>query len=424
MSTSIALKQQQENPNSGHVGTLTKEQLVLLRTCYTDMFVIYGIIQSDRSQNGSFKSSTTQNKVKNGYKLAGNKHSNGLKSNNDKYNESTEFISAIEMYSPEDLRKAFWILTGADDPDILLLRFLRARKWDVEKAVVMLIATLKWRLQFDVEEIIKGGELGMEKHFAEKGIKGLKVQFTSGKSFVRGTDNEGRPVTYVNVKAHKKEEQPLEVLQKYTIYTMETVRLMVQPPVETGCLLFNMEGFSLANMDLQYVKFMIQCFEAYYPESLGTLLIHKAPWVFAQVWKIIAPLLDPVVASKIHFTKTEQDLKNFIPQERLIEDLGGKDKWKYKYIPPTVDENYKMNDEITKKELIETRTKFEHEFENIIKKWIEDPDNEKIINERKQLKVELRKAQLDLDPYIRSKTYYHRIGIIDDERNVKWNYID
>ncbi|CAG8583914.1 19004_t:CDS:2 [Rhizophagus irregularis] len=274
MSTAIALKQQQEDSKSGHVSTLTKEQAELLRICYANMFVIYGIIQSEQFQN-------------------------------------YEFISAMEMYSPEDLRKAFWILTGADDPDILLLRFLRARKWDVEKAIIMLISTLKWRLQFDVNNIIKGGELGMEKYFAEKGVKGLSIQFTSGKSFVRGTDKEGRPITYVNVKAHKKDEQNLEVLQMFTIYVMETVRLMIQPPIETGCLIFNMEGFSLANM---------------------------------------------------------------------------------------------------------------HDFENINKKWIEGPDDEQIINERNQLKARLRKAQLDLDPYIRPKTYYHRIGILDDERNVNWNY--
>jgi hypothetical protein len=168
---------------------------------------------------------------------------------------------------------------------------------------------------------------------------------------------------------------------------------------------------------------MIQCFEAYYPESLGILLIHKAPWVFAQVWKIITPLLDPVVASKIHFTKTVQDLKNFIPQEHLIEELGGEYKWKYNYIPPTEEENYRMKDEIKKNELMEIKTKSEHDFESITKKWIEDPDNEQIINERNQLKVELRRAQLEIDPYIRSKTYYHRDGILDDERNVNWNYI-
>ena len=60
-----------------------------------------------------------------------------------------------------------------------------------------------------------------------------------------------------------------------------------------------MTGFSLANMvcctapsppetfvdskllqDYTPVKFMIKCFEANYPESLGTVLVYKAPWVF------------------------------------------------------------------------------------------------------------------------------------------------
>jgi hypothetical protein len=42
-----------------------------------------------------------------------------------------------------------------------------------------------------------------------------------------------------------------------------------------------MTDFSLANMDYSPVKFMIKCFEANYPESLGVVLIHKAPWIFS-----------------------------------------------------------------------------------------------------------------------------------------------
>ena len=41
-----------------------------------------------------------------------------------------------------------------------------------------------------------------------------------------------------------------------------------------------MTGFSLANMDYTPLKFIIQCFEANYPESLGVVLVHNAPWVF------------------------------------------------------------------------------------------------------------------------------------------------
>ena len=41
-----------------------------------------------------------------------------------------------------------------------------------------------------------------------------------------------------------------------------------------------MTGFTLANMDYVPVKFIIKCFESNYPESLGVILIHNAPWVF------------------------------------------------------------------------------------------------------------------------------------------------
>lgn len=29
------------------------------------------------------------------------------------------------------------------------------------------------------------------------------------------------------------------------------------------------------------MKFLIDCFQANYPESLGVMLIHNAPWVFS-----------------------------------------------------------------------------------------------------------------------------------------------
>lgn len=34
--------------------------------------------------------------------------------------------------------------------------------------------------------------------------------------------------------------------------------------------------------EYQPVKFIIKCFEANYPESLGLLLIHNAPWIFSS----------------------------------------------------------------------------------------------------------------------------------------------
>ncbi|CAJ0896831.1 9350_t:CDS:2 [Entrophospora sp. SA101] len=301
-----------EQPDSyitGHVNNLTKDQNAILRLCWYCLFLLQDLDDLDKTSSTNnlnnqscvevIDSTFRNNNFKKKIKEYNTKHPNP-----DKSNEFFELISSLESYEPGELRKTLWSFVAADDPDVTILRFLRARKWNVERSLSMFAKTINWMSSFGVRDIIEGGEEGMSKYFESKGVKNFMNQFSS-------------------------DEQPLEVLQKFTIYVMETTRLFIQAPVETGCLVFNMTDFSLSNMDFQYVKFMIQCFEAYYPESLGILIIHKAPWVFGQVWKLIAPLLDPVVASKIRFTKEDKDILAFIPESHLIEELGGKDKWKY-----------------------------------------------------------------------------------------------
>lgn len=71
------------------------------------------------------------------------------------------------------------------------------------------------------------------------------------------------------------------------------------------------------------MKFLVTCFEAYYPETLGSCLIHKAPWVFSTVWNLITPLLDPVVATKIHFTKDCEELTIYVSKDSLPGNITG-----------------------------------------------------------------------------------------------------
>jgi hypothetical protein len=63
----------------------------------------------------------------------------------DKYSHTKEFKEALATSTPQEIRDAFWRMVKADHPDSLFLRFLRARKWDVNKAIVMLVATMRWR---------------------------------------------------------------------------------------------------------------------------------------------------------------------------------------------------------------------------------------------------------------------------------------
>ena len=79
--------------------------------------------------------------------------------------------------------------------------------------------------------------------------------------------------------------------------------------------------------------FLAQCFEAYYPESLGVALLVNSPWLFSGCWKVISPLLDPVVKSKVQFINSDK-LAQFIAPEKTVEIMGGTATTNIKYEPP------------------------------------------------------------------------------------------
>ena len=160
----------------------------------------------------------------------------------DKYGQTKEFHDVLANQSPEDLRKAFWSMVKHDHPDGLLLRFLRARKWDVQKALIMMIATMHWRLQemHVDDDIIIRGEGGAVQDSASSNADIKKegndflAQMRLGKSFLHGTDKEGRPMCVVRARLHRQGEQSERSLERYTVFVIETARLMLASPVDTA----------------------------------------------------------------------------------------------------------------------------------------------------------------------------------------------
>lgn len=181
-----------------------------------------------------------------------------------------------------------------------------------------------------------------------------------------------------------------------------------------------MTDFSLANMDYTPVKFMIKVFEANYPESLGVVLVHKSPWIFQSIWKIIKGWLDPVVAAKIHFTKDLKELEEYVPKKQIPKELGGDDPWEYTYVEPTSGENALLKDEETRKRLMDERAKLIKEYETVTQKWVHDPKQEGVLKERADLTEKLRQGYWELDPYVRARSLYDRTGLIKEGGQVDY----
>ncbi|KAJ3499751.1 hypothetical protein NLG97_g86 [Lecanicillium saksenae] len=341
----------------------------------------------------------------------------------DKFGLNKQFDEIVAKQSAETIRESIWEMTKHDHPDILALRFLRARKWDVQNALVMFITAVNWRkheMKLD-EDIMLNGEAGalhdeMNGNDEAKRVgKDFLAQLRMGKSFLHGADKEGRPICIVRVRLHHGGEQTAESIEKYTVHIIETARLLIKPPVETATIIFDMTNFTLANMDYAPVKFMIKCFEANYPESLGAVLIQNSPWLFQGIWRVIRPWLDPVVASKVHFTNGRSGLEEFIAPSQIPKELGGDEDWEYKYIEPMENENAAMKDTAARDKILEERSGLMKEFQDATKIWIREGDSEtgrQAREKRDSIATQLKENYWKLDLYIRARSLYDRQGVI------------
>ncbi|KAG5984129.1 hypothetical protein E4U55_005928 [Claviceps digitariae] len=431
----------------GHVGNLSAEQEAKLRELWQSILKLYDILKDWDSTKTEAPvpapkaESSKKSRWFGGWnqadapKTASVLPEEALKLINsgepDKFGLIKEFEQAIATQTPDSLRAMILAGLKHEHPDALALRFLRARKWDVKRALVMMFSSMNWRANISrlESEIMAHGEEFLvqdEKNGDEKSkimARDFMRQIREGKSFIHGTDRENRPISYVRTRLHRAADQSPESVERYTTYIIETARLTLAPGVETATLIFDLSNFTLANMDYTPVKFIIKCFEANYPESLGAILIHNSPWVFKPCWKIISAWLDPVVAAKVHLTYGPEDLEQFIHPSQIIKELGGDEDFEYKYEEPIPGENDAMKDTATRDALQKTRDDLAHKFEIATKEWVADPEStrgKESKAKREDLAVSLRENYWQLDKYIRARSLYDRQGRIQPGAETIW----
>ncbi|KAJ2722923.1 hypothetical protein GGI07_002999 [Coemansia sp. Benny D115] len=331
-------------------------------------------------------------------------------------------------HGAQTIGAAFWSAVLCDHPDVLLLRFLRARKWVVDDALAMLLACLKWRIDEQVDWAVWSGEAELNLALMRRGM-----------GVVHKTDRIGQPVIHIPVRLNDPKAQPSEQMLDYTVYLMEVARAVLHPPVEKVCLLFDTTDMSLANMDWNFFRTFLHYLEHYYPECLGLVLIYNASWIFNGLWKLIRPLLDPVVASKVHFVTSKTELLDFIAPEHLPREFGGKDTFTYHYDLPVAHENAAMYDAEARQAAISARQAACARFEAATRKWLEQgpsaanasadanstadasTSDDDVSTQRADSAQALVAASKALDKYVRARTLYHRSGIIGEDLRPNWN---
>ncbi|KAI5956989.1 CSR1 [Candida jiufengensis] len=330
-----------------------------------------------------------------------------------KVNPDSSILQCFSQYNPKDLHQTLQKVQRNDLFDNLILKFIRARKWDHEKALEMFFKSLNWRAnEFPSDDWVMEGD---SVSYLNGTNQGFIKNFTTEKSWIKGRDKNNNPIFTFQAKKHLTSDSPLPQNQRYAVVTIEWVRLFlreVSESVDTCTIVFDLTGFSLKNADYATIKFLADVFEAHYPETLGFILIHNAPWIFSTVWNIIKNWLDPVVASKIHFTKDAKELSKFIDPTLIPDYLGGDDTTRGYYpIPEPKDEFPPRRKDAEYARLRRERDLLTAKFFETTKRWIESTNpqvSDKYLKDKIDLNIALSSNYIQLDPYIRNPGIYDR----------------
>ncbi|OBZ66750.1 Phosphatidylinositol transfer protein SFH5 [Grifola frondosa] len=174
---------------------------------------------------------------------------------------------------------------------VILMKFLRARNLSVKEAHEMLVATLRWRDEWKIDEIMK--EQFSEEVFGKLGR-------------ICGKDHEGRPVAYNLYGANKDMKAvfgDVKLFLRWRIQFMEkSIELLDFQNVDQMVQIHDYEGVSLTQRDANQkaaAQEASSIFQNHYPELLSRKFFINVPMLLTWIFWLFKPLISAKTLAKM-----------------------------------------------------------------------------------------------------------------------------
>ncbi|CAN6217076.1 unnamed protein product [Urochloa humidicola] len=180
-----------------------------------------------------------------------------------------------------------------------LVRFLKAREWSVPKAHKMLMDSLNWRIQNEIDSVLAKPIVPSDLYRAIRDT--LLVGLT-------GYSKQGQPVYAFGVGLSTFDKASVNYYVQSHIQMNEYRDRIVLPaaskkfgrPINTCLKVMDMTGLKLSALSqIKMLTMITTVDDLNYPEKTETYYIVNAPYVFSACWKVVKPLLQERTKKKI-----------------------------------------------------------------------------------------------------------------------------